>query len=136
MRRIIETACGLRVPPDRLLLPAPCSRPRPGMKEKVAEKLKLIWTVGHSTQELEAFICPLTVHKVTCVADVRTVLRSRHNPQFNKGALPHFLRAAGIAYEYLCGLGGLGHGHTDSANLGWLNASLRGYADYMQTAEF
>jgi uncharacterized protein (DUF488 family) len=85
---------------------------------------------------LEAFICLLTAHEVTCVADVRTVPRSRHNPQFNKETLPHFLRAAGIAYQHMPGLGGLRHAHANSANLAWRNASFRGYADYMQTAEF
>jgi uncharacterized protein (DUF488 family) len=96
----------------------------------------LIWTIGHSTRELEAFICLLAAHEVTCVADVRTIPHSRHNPQFNKETVPHFLRAAGIDYEHMPGLGGLRHAHTNSANLGWRNASFRGYADYMQTAEF
>lgn len=70
------------------------------------------------------------------VLDVRTMPRSRHNPQFNLDALPASLNAAGIAYSHLPGLGGLRHTHADSVNPGWHNLSFRGYADYMQTAEF
>lgn len=70
------------------------------------------------------------------VLDVRTVPRSRHNPQFNLDTLPASLNAAGIAYSHLPGLGGLRHTRADSLNQGWHNLSFRGYADYMQTAEF
>ena len=68
--------------------------------------------------------------------DVRTVPRSRHNPQFNKAALPGSLKKARLGYLHLPGLGGLRHPKRDSENLGWRNASFRGYADYMQTPEF
>jgi uncharacterized protein (DUF488 family) len=68
--------------------------------------------------------------------DVRTVPRSRHNPQFNKASLPRSLRKAGLEYVHAPGLGGLRHANRDSANVGWRNASFRGYADYMQTPEF
>jgi uncharacterized protein (DUF488 family) len=67
---------------------------------------------------------------------VRTVPRSRHNPQFNKTSLPGSLKKAGLSYVHLPGLGGLRHAQCDSVNLGWHNASFRGYADYMQTPEF
>jgi len=70
------------------------------------------------------------------VVDVRTVPRSRHNPQFNKTSLPRTLKKAGLGYVHLPGLGGLRHAKRDSLNLGWRNASFRGYADYMQTPEF
>jgi len=73
---------------------------------------------------------------VTRVADVRTVPRSRTNPQFNKDALPGSLREAGIGYVHMPGLGGLRRATPDSVNAGWRNASFRGYADYMQTPEF
>jgi uncharacterized protein (DUF488 family) len=68
--------------------------------------------------------------------DVRTVPRSRHNPQFNKASLPQSLKKVGLDYVHLPGLGGLRHAKSDSLNVGWRNASFRGYADYMQTPEF
>jgi uncharacterized protein (DUF488 family) len=95
-----------------------------------------IFTIGHSTHQLEQFIHLLHAHEVTLVADVRTVPRSRHNPQFNRDTLPEALAAAGIAYRHLPGLGGLRRPSSDSSNTGWRNASFRGFADYMQTAEF
>jgi uncharacterized protein (DUF488 family) len=106
------------------------------MKKQTAKNMTPILTIGHSTRELEAFIHLLHAHQATCVIDVRTAPRSRHNPQFNKETLPHALRAAGIAYEHMPGLGGLRHPRADSPNKGWHNASFRGYADYMQTDEF
>ncbi|HEV2494940.1 MAG TPA: DUF488 domain-containing protein [Terriglobia bacterium] len=96
----------------------------------------LVLTVGHSTRSLEAFLDLLRAHGVKRLADVRTVPRSRHNPQFNRDALPDSLRAAGIRYVHMPGLGGLRHACRDSPNTGWRNASFRGYADYMQTPEF
>jgi len=106
------------------------------MKKRKANKPKLVLTIGHSTRDLETFLGLLQAHEVTCVVDVRTVPRSRHNPQFDKENLPDALRAAGIAYEHMPGLGGLRHTRADSPNKGWRNASFRGYADYMQTDEF
>ena len=93
-------------------------------------------TIGHSTHTLDEFIGLLQAHGVTCVADVRTVPRSRHNPQFNKTSLPRSLKKAGLGYVHLPGLGGLRHAKSNSLNVGWRNASFRGYADYMQTPEF
>jgi uncharacterized protein (DUF488 family) len=95
-----------------------------------------VLTIGHSTRELDEFVKLLQAHEVMQLIDVRTVPRSRHNPQFNKETLPDALRAAGIAYEHTAGLGGLRHTRADSPNTGWRNASFRGYADYMQTDEF
>jgi uncharacterized protein (DUF488 family) len=96
----------------------------------------LVLTIGHSTRELQAFIDLLTENGVTCLVDVRTVPRSRTNPQFNRDTLPDALRAAGIDYLHLPGLGGLRRARPDSPNMGWRNASFRGYADYMGTQEF
>jgi uncharacterized protein (DUF488 family) len=93
-------------------------------------------TIGHSTHTLEEFIGLLKAHGATCVVDVRTVPRSRHNPQFNKGSLPQSLEEAGLGYVHTPGLGGLRHAQHDSPNAGWRNASFRGFADYMQTPEF
>jgi uncharacterized protein (DUF488 family) len=96
----------------------------------------IILTVGHSTRPLEKFIGLLQAHGVSRVIDVRTVPRSRHNPQFSKASLPRALNKAGLGYIHLPGLGGLRHAQRDSLNVGWHNASFRGYADYMQMPEF
>ena len=96
----------------------------------------LAMTIGHSTHTIEEFIGLLQAHGATLVVDVRTVPRSRHNPQFNKESLPQSLKSAGLRYVHAPGLGGLRHAKRDSANGGWRNASFRGYADYMQTPEF
>jgi uncharacterized protein (DUF488 family) len=95
-----------------------------------------VLTIGHSTRTLDEFIGLLQAHAVSRVVDVRTIPRSRHNPQFNKDSLPDTLRKAGLEYVHMPGLGGLRHAKADSRNLGWRNASFRGYADYMQTQEF
>jgi uncharacterized protein (DUF488 family) len=100
------------------------------------EPSRPVMTIGHSTHPLEEFIHLLQAHGATCVVDVRTVPRARHNPQFNKASLPDSLKKAGMGYVHLPGLGGLRHAKHDSPNVGWRNASFRGYADYMQTAEF
>jgi uncharacterized protein (DUF488 family) len=101
-----------------------------------ANGLPIVLTTGHSTRTLAEFIRLLQAHGATRIVDVRTVPRSRHNPQFNKDSLPRALKKAGIAYIHLPGLGGLRHANRDSLNIGWRNASFRGYADYMQTPEF
>lgn len=95
-----------------------------------------VYTVGHSTRAIETFIELLRAHGVRRLADVRTVPRSRHNPQFNKETLAASLKAAGIAYAHVPGLGGLRKPSPDSINVGWRNAGFRGYADYMQTSAF
>lgn len=100
------------------------------------EASPLVMTVGHSTRTIEEFIRLLQAHGATCVVDVRTVPRSRHNPQFNKESLPLSLKRAGLGYVHVPGLGGLRHAKLDSPNMGWRNASFRGYADYMQAPEF
>lgn len=96
----------------------------------------LVLTVGHSTRLLAEFIALLEVHSVTRLIDVRTVPRSRHNPQFNRDTFPTALEAAGIRYAHVAGLGGFRRAHPASLNLGWRNVSFRGFADYMQTPEF
>jgi uncharacterized protein (DUF488 family) len=96
----------------------------------------IVLTIGHSARTIEEFIALLQAHAVTRVVDVRTVPRSRHNPQFNRETLPVSLQPAGIGYVHMAELGGLRHTTHDSINIGWRNASFRGYADYMQTPEF
>jgi uncharacterized protein (DUF488 family) len=95
-----------------------------------------IFTVGHSTLPLEEFIALLEAYGIDCLADVRTVPRSRHNPQFNADALGPPLGARNIDYVPLHALGGLRHARKNSPNTGWRNKSFRGYADYMETVEF
>src|SRR5688572_13484047 len=96
--------------------------------------MPVVFTIGHSTRPLRDFVALLEAHDVELVVDVRTVPRSRHNPQFNSETLPEALRAAGIGYEHAADLGGFRRASPDSLNAGWRNASFRGYADYMQTA--
>ena len=96
----------------------------------------MISTVGHSTHPIEEFIDLLRVYGVRQLVDVRTIPRSRHNPQFNRENLAAGLEASGIVYRHMPGLGGLRHPRRDSVNMGWRNASFRGYADYMQTDDF
>lgn len=96
----------------------------------------VILTIGHSNRPLDQFLDLLKAHGVERVVDIRTIPRSRHNPQFNGDALKISLRAAGIGYVQLKKLGGLRHTTRDSINTGWQNASFRGFADYMQTADF
>lgn len=100
------------------------------------KEVSVVLTIGHSSRSIEEFIRLLQAHTVGRVIDVRTIPRSRHNPQFNKDSLPVSLRGARIAYSHLPELGGLRHTTKASVNLGWRNASFRGFADYMQTAEF
>lgn len=68
--------------------------------------------------------------------DVRTIPRSRHNPQFNRDTLPETLGRVGIEYLHLAELGGLRKARADSTNTGWRNLSFRGFADYMETPAF
>jgi uncharacterized protein (DUF488 family) len=95
-----------------------------------------IRTIGHSTRTLPGFIELLKAHHVTLVVDVRSVPRSRHNPQFNKETLPHALKLEGVSYVHMPEIGGLRRPKPDSVNTAWRNKSFRGYADYMQTKEF
>lgn len=95
-----------------------------------------IFTVGHSTRPIDVFIGLLKTHDVGRLADIRTMPRSRHNPQFNREDFARSLAKAGIHYTHIAGLGGLRHTSAASPNKGWRNTSFRGYADYMQTPEF
>jgi len=95
-----------------------------------------VLTIGHSTRPLREFLALLQAHGVTRVVDVRTIPGSRRNPQFSKDSLASELQKAGVGYTHLPGLGGLRRAKPDSTNIGWRNASFRGFADYMQTPEF
>src|SRR5262245_35068206 len=95
-----------------------------------------LWTIGHSTKPIDEFLTLLESHGIKCLVDVRTVPRSRHNPQFETKALARHVKKAGIAYVHQPKLGGLRKPRKNSINTGWKNLSFRGYADYMQTDDF
>ena len=92
--------------------------------------------MGHSTRTTKEFETLLIAHSVKQLADVRTIPRSRHNPQFNGDRLPRSLQKVRIRYRHMAELGGLRHARRDSMNTAWRNATFRGFADYMQTPEF
>ena len=98
---------------------------------------QLVCTIGHSNRPLDVFLELLATNEIECVVDIRTVPRSRHNPQFGQDQLPQSLAQAGIDYCYIDELGGLRHSKAASIlNAGWRNKSFRGYADHMQSQEF
>ncbi len=99
-------------------------------------KKPILFTVGHSTRSFDEFSELLRAHGITEVVDVRTIPKSRRNPQFNEAALKKSLHREHIGYRLEKKLGGLRHTKKDSVNLGWRNTSFRGYADYMATPEF
>ncbi|MBE0480266.1 MAG: DUF488 domain-containing protein [Dehalococcoidia bacterium] len=98
--------------------------------------MNTVLTIGHSTRPLEQFIEMLRSNGAGLVVDVRTIPRSRRNPQFNSAALEEALLRESIGYCHRSGLGGLRRPRPDSPNLGWRSAGFRGFADHMQTAEF
>jgi uncharacterized protein (DUF488 family) len=93
-------------------------------------------TIGHSTLPIETFLAILKENTVRSLVDVRTIPKSRHNPQFAQENLAESLQSAKIEYNWHKSLGGLRPALKDSVNMGWRNTSFRGYADYMQTPEF
>ena len=95
-----------------------------------------IWTIGHSTREIDSFVSLLRENGIKLLADVRSLPGSKRYPQFNKESLLESLNAHGIRYEHFPELGGRRRSKLDSRNTAWRNASFRGYADYMETAEF
>ncbi|HEX8406748.1 MAG TPA: DUF488 domain-containing protein [Duganella sp.] len=97
---------------------------------------ELICTIGHSNRSIDDFIELLRQNGIICLLDIRTIPKSRHNPQFGQDRLAASLAEHNIEYRYLPGLGGLRRARGDSQNIGWRNMSFRGYADYMQTDEF
>jgi uncharacterized protein (DUF488 family) len=95
-----------------------------------------IWTIGHSTRDIDRFVSLLNENGIKLLVDVRSLPGSKRYPQFNKEALAKSLREHGIRYEHFPDLGGRRKPNTDSRNTAWRNASFRGYADYMETEEF
>lgn len=95
-----------------------------------------VFTVGHSTRTLDELVALLRAFQVLVLADIRTIPRSRHNPQFSTDALRPALRSRHLRYAHIAELGGLRRTSKDSPNTAWRNASFRGYADYMQSRDF
>ena len=106
---------------------------RPAAEDDVAAPFL---TLGHAKRPIGEFLGVLKQHHVVLAADLRTVPRSRTNPQFSREALEAALAGDRIRYAHLPALGGLRRPRPDSPNAGWRNASVRGYADHMQTPEF
>jgi len=106
-------------------------------KRNKTEPSLRVYTIGHSTRLITVFIEMLKAHEVELLIDVRTVPRSRHNPQFNLDELSAALERDHIHYTHMPGLGGFRRPlRGATTNVGWRNLSFRGYADYMQTDEF
>jgi uncharacterized protein (DUF488 family) len=115
----------------------PSSRFIIGMSWPQRETLMvIIFAIGHSTRRLSEFVSILQAHSVNLLVDIRTIPKSRHNPQFNQDFLRKKLQAKNIRYVHLKELGGLRYAAKDSVNKGWRNPSFRGFADYMQTEAF
>lgn len=104
------------------------------MKENM--KSKIIFTIGHSTKSIKEFEQLLKKYNINQLIDIRKIPYSRHNPQFNKDILSHYLRNRKIGYRNMVGLSGLRHTTKRSINTGLTNKSFRGFADYMQTDQF
>ena len=100
------------------------------------EKISTIWTIGHSTRNIDFFISLLEENGIKALVDVRSLPGSKRYPQFNKEALAESLNARGIRYEHFPELGGRRKARLGSHNTAWRNASFRGYADYMETEQF
>ncbi|MGH7648013.1 MAG: DUF488 family protein [Gemmatimonadaceae bacterium] len=96
----------------------------------------MVYTIGHSTRELDDFIALLEREHIQHLADVRSFPGSRRYPHFGREALAASLETRGIAYSHHPALGGRRHARADSPNGAWRNESFRGYADYMLTPEF
>ena len=101
-----------------------------------APEMPAVLTIGHSNPTWKDFLVLLRAHRVKRVIDIRSIPRSRHNPQFNRATLSSKLQAARMGYVHFRKLGGLRHARRDSPNIGWRNTSFRGFADYVQTSEF
>ena len=95
-----------------------------------------VYTLGHSTLDLDAFRALLARHHIGGIADVRRFPASRRHPHFGREALAASLAAADVAYEWLPALGGRRPANAGSPHVGWRVEAFRGYADHMESAEF
>jgi uncharacterized protein (DUF488 family) len=106
------------------------------MKAKEPKTIARIWTIGHSTREIDKFLSLLQENGIKAVADVRMFPGSKRYPQFGREALAKSLIERGIRYEHFPELGGRRKAKPDSKNTAWRNESFRAYADYMETEDF
>ncbi|HEX4456126.1 MAG TPA: DUF488 domain-containing protein [Kofleriaceae bacterium] len=98
-----------------------------------------IYSVGHSTRTLAELGAMLTAHGIDTLVDLRSIRRSRTNPQFNEARLKSYLARKAIRYRVIAALGGrrpkakppLKH-----PNDAWQNSAFRNFADHAETAEF
>jgi uncharacterized protein (DUF488 family) len=97
---------------------------------------EVIFSIGHSTRLLDEFLLLLHAHGIHSLVDIRSIPRSRRNPQYDQVALQQAIEADGLVYKHLPVLGGHRRAREDSTNTGWLNPAFQGYADYMQTEAF
>jgi len=104
--------------------------------EPVLEKMPRVWTIGHSTRQIDDFISLLKENTIQLLADVRMYPGSKRYPHFGREALANSLRETGIGYEHFPELGGRRKARADSKNTAWRNEMFRGYADYMETEDF
>lgn len=100
------------------------------------EKPDTVWTIGHSTRPIQEFLDLLAAYRIEAIADVRSLPGSRKYPQYDQDQLAATLAAHGLQYRWLKRLGGRRRARPDSPNTAWRNASFRGYADHMASAEF
>ena len=98
--------------------------------------MTVMYTIGHSNRSIDDFLQLLRDNGIELLVDIRTIPKSRNNPQFGQDQLPGSLERAGIDYRHMADLGGLRKTSSESENTGWRNTSFRGYADYMQTEQF
>ena len=96
----------------------------------------IVYTLGHSTLELDAFLELLGSHGIAGIVDVRRFPGSRRHPHFASEALAAALGAAGVAYDWLPELGGRRKSQADSPHVGWRVEGFRSYADHMESREF
>ena len=99
-------------------------------------KEKSIWTIGHSTRQLDELVELLKSFSIQHIADIRNYPGSKRYPHFNKEALEISLPKNDIAYTHLKELGGRRKPIPGSVNTAWRNEAFRGYADYMETDDF
>lgn len=98
--------------------------------------MKTIWTIGHSTRDLDEFLHLLKTFKIEILIDVRHFPGSRKFPQYNKENMANTLPENGFEYKHMVNLGGRRKVDPNSKNDAWRNESFQGYADYMETDEF
>ena len=108
-------------------------------KQDCRRGVEPFFTIGHATRSVEELAALLKANGVACLVDVRTVPRSRTNPQFNKDVMPESMAAHGLAYRHIASLGGLRGrvtGLSPDVNAYWENQSFHNYADYATTPAF